>query len=64
MSPDILEKVVCTSRRLSSKQNATLHQESWDNKMKMYPLPNGKYLNPQLITCCYVTQIEKNMNTW
>ena len=29
--------------------------------MKMYPLPNGKYLNPQLVTCCYVTQIEKNI---
>ena len=29
--------------------------------MRMYPLPNGKYLNPQLVTCCYVIQIEKHI---
>jgi len=27
----------------------------------MYPHPSGKYLNPQLVTCCYVTQIEKTI---
>jgi len=29
--------------------------------MKMYPLPNGKYLNPLLVTCCYTVQVEKNI---
>lgn len=29
--------------------------------MRFYPHPSGKYLNPQLVTCCYVTQIEKNI---
>jgi hypothetical protein len=27
----------------------------------MYPHPSGKYLNPQLVTCCYTIQIEKNI---
>jgi hypothetical protein len=29
--------------------------------MKMYPHPSGKYFNTQLVTFCYVTQIEKNI---
>ncbi len=29
--------------------------------MRMYLLPNGKYVNPQLVTCCYVSQIDKNI---
>ena len=29
--------------------------------MRMFPLPNGKYVNSHLVTCCYVTQIEKNI---
>ncbi len=29
--------------------------------MKMFALPNGKYVNAQQVTCCYVTQIEKNI---
>ncbi len=29
--------------------------------MRMFPLPNGKFLNPLLVTCCYTVQIEKNI---
>ena len=29
--------------------------------MKFYPHPKGKYLNTQLVTCCYVDQIDKNI---
>ena len=29
--------------------------------MRMYPHPSGKYLNPQLVTCCYTIQIEKHI---
>ena len=43
------------------KQNWTLENRSWGKKMKMFPLPNEKYLNPQLVTCCYTVQIEKNI---
>lgn len=25
----------------------------------MYPHPKGKYINPLLVTCCYVNQIDK-----
>lgn len=29
--------------------------------MKMFPLPNDKFINPLQVTCCYTTQIEKNI---
>jgi len=29
--------------------------------MGMFPLPNGKYINPLQITCCYTTQIERHI---
>ena len=29
--------------------------------MKMYALNNGKYINPSLVTCCYVNQVERNI---
>jgi hypothetical protein len=29
--------------------------------MRMYPHPSGKYLNPQLVTCCYTIQIERTI---
>lgn len=29
--------------------------------MKMYSLANGKFVNPLLVTCCYVVQIDKNI---
>lgn len=29
--------------------------------MRMFPLPNGKFINPLQVTCCYTTQIEKNI---
>ena len=29
--------------------------------MKLFQTPNGKYLNPRLVTCCYVDQIDKNI---
>jgi len=29
--------------------------------MKMYPHPSGKFFNPQRVTFCYVTQIDKNI---
>lgn len=29
--------------------------------MKMYALNNGKYINPMLVTCCYVNQVERNI---
>jgi len=27
----------------------------------MFQLPNGKFINPTQVTCCYTTQIEKNI---
>lgn len=35
--------------------------DSRGKKMKMFPLPNDKYINPLQVTCCYTTQIEKNI---
>lgn len=29
--------------------------------MKMFPLPNGKFINPLQVTCCYTVQIDKNI---
>ena len=29
--------------------------------MKFYRHPKGKYINAQLVTCCYVDQIDKNI---
>jgi hypothetical protein len=29
--------------------------------MRMFPLPNGKFINPLQVTCCYTTQVEKNI---
>ncbi|MCW8925102.1 MAG: hypothetical protein OQJ84_02510 [Xanthomonadales bacterium] len=29
--------------------------------MKMYPHPSGKFFNPQQVTFCYVTQIDKHI---
>lgn len=29
--------------------------------MRMFQLPNGKFINPLQVTCCYTTQIEKNI---
>ena len=29
--------------------------------MKMFQLPNGKFINPLQVSCCYTTQVEKNI---
>jgi hypothetical protein len=29
--------------------------------MRMFKLPNDKYINPLQVSCCYITQLEKEI---